>query len=62
MSGMKKRIDQENLHNGDNVAPIKSDSTNVENAGNRSIRAETNEVDADAAYNGNPDSVQRRSS
>ncbi len=48
--------------NGNAVTPVQGDSTDVEDAGNSSIRSETDQVNSDAPEDRNPHRVQRGSS
>lgn len=52
---------QKLAQNGDAVAPVQRNGADVENTGNSSIRAETNQVDGNAEEHGDPDSIQWRS-
>lgn len=47
---------------GNAVAPIKSNSRDVENTQDSRIAAQTNKVDSDTPEDGNPDSIKRRTS
>jgi len=47
--------------NGNAIAPVQRDSTDVEDTGNCSIRAKTDQIDSDAEEDGDPDCIQWRS-
>jgi hypothetical protein len=52
---------QKLAQNGDAIAPVQRDGTDVEDARNSSVGAETDQVDSNAEEDGDPDSIQWRS-
>ena len=52
---------QKLAQNGDAVAPVQRNGTDVEDTGNSSVRTETNQIDGNAEEHGDPYSVQWRS-